>query len=438
MKKLADLRAERGQINDEMIRIAEAEEFDQKAYDDKKAAFDAISMQIAALEEAQARQAALAKPAQAEKAEIPAPTTATVPACLRTRPTSLRGFRGENAVARAYRFGQFMQAAVFGKEKALDWCRENGVLLTKAHSEGIDPAGGVFVPEEFVADIIDLRDEYGMFRRLCRTYPMGRDTIRVPRRTGGLTAYPVGEAAAATESTAGWDDVELTAKKWMVYTLMSSELDEDAVVSIGDILMQEMAYAFAVAEDGAGFSGDGTTAYHGVKGLLTLFEGGIGSLVGSPKAASNHDTFAEIDGTDLATLMATLPQYVYKKGRPSFFCSQVAWALVFQRLIAASGGISKDDATGTVVYRYLGFPVEITPSMPTTTGDLSNKAMILFGDVGMAASFGDRHGMAVARSTDFKFNTDQIAIKATERFAINVHDIGNTSVAGPVVALIGE
>ena len=62
----------------------------------------------------------------------------------------------------------------------------------------------------------------------------------------------------------------------------------------------------------------------------------------------------------------------------------------------------------------------------------------LFGDIAMAATFGDRRGMTVARSTEYKFAEDQIAIKATERFDINIHDIGDTTNAGPVVALMGE
>jgi hypothetical protein len=129
--------------------------------------------------------------------------------------------------------------------------------------------------------------------------------------------------------------------------------------------------------------------------------------------------------------MGALPQYVYMRGKPSFYCSQVAWANVFQRLIIGAGGISKDDATGKIIYQYLGFPVEITPSMPTSTGDLSDVAMILFGDIGLSSSFGDRRGMTVARSTEYKFAEDQIAIKATERFDINNHDTGSTTVAGP-------
>lgn len=433
MKKLFELRQALGTAIDELN--TDDVIGDVKKYEAKQAEIAELTATIRRMEDAQKLQAGLARPVD------PSAPPAS-PLERRLVHSALKNFRGERAQERAHRFGQFALATLWGNEKAYKWCQENGIGLQRAQSEGVNSAGGFLVPEEFSMEIIDLRDTYGMFRRLCQVMPMGRDTISVPRRTGGLTAYPVGEGVAITASTMGWDNVRLTANKWGVLTLMSSELDEDAAVNVGDILVGEMAYAFAIAEDTAGFSGDGTSTYHGTRGFLKLFEdqisGGASTLAGAVDAATNHDTFAEIDGTDLANLMGKLPQYAYMRGKPSFYCSQLAWATVFQRLIISAGGISKDDVTGRVVYQYLGFPVEITPSMPTVTTDLSDKAMILFGDIGLAATFGNRRGMAVARSTEYKFAEDQIAIKATERFDINIHDIGSTTVAGPVVALMGD
>ena len=390
---------------------------------------DELDALIETKKKADAFRASLAAPVPTDKGLI-------VPANYRS--SKLKNFKGENAEQSALRFGHFMMASVFGNEKSAAWCRENGVQLTKAQSEGGNSQGGVFVPEEFSSAIIDLRDSYGVFRQLCTVYPMGRDTLTVPRRTGGLTAYAVGEATAITASTTGWDNVRLTANKWGVLTLMSSELDEDAAINIGDLLVGEIAYAFASTEDSCGFSGDGTSTYHGIRGILTKFNDGVGSLAGSVDAASGHDTFAEIDATDLSTLMGKLPQYVYTKGNPRFFTSQMGWSMVFERLAQAAGGVTKDQATGRTNRSYMGYPVEIIPNLPSVTTDLSDVAMLLFGDIGMAAAFGDRRGMTVARSTDYKFAEDQIAIKATERFDINIHDIGTTTAAGAVVALMGE
>jgi HK97 family phage major capsid protein len=411
---------------------------DTAAYDAAKAEIAGFDTKIARAEEANKLKAttALIVPETGKSSIVPA----------RAMSGALKNFKGEKAAERAFRFGQFALASIFGNEKALDWCKENGIALQKAHGEGVNSAGGVFVPDEFSNEIIVLRDEYGMFRRLCRNWPMGRDTITVPRLVSGLTAYPMGEsisdtATGITKSQAQWDNIRLTAKKWGILTLISSELDEDAAVNIGDILVGEMAYAFANAEDTAGWNGDGSGTYHGVHGIRSIFNAGVGSLAGAVDAASGHDTMAEMDATDIARSMGALPQYVFTRGRPTFYMSQTMWSNVFERLIGASGGVTKDQASGATVRSYNGYPVEISAALlapAAATTDTSDVAMWFFGDLSMAAAFGDRRGMTVARSTEHKFAEDQIAIKATERFDINVYGTGTTTVAGPIVAMMGE
>lgn len=437
---IQELRALRAKKIDAMSALVDKMNAADYAEDAKDASdYDAVKKEIADLEtkierteQANKLKATLATPAQAGLV-----TDRTSIVTAGNRSARLKHFKGPDAEFRAFRFGKFMQAAIFGSTKAATWCRENGIEV-KAHSEGVNTAGGYFVPEEISMDIIDLRDQYGLFRRMCQVVPMGRDTITIPKRTSGLTAYAVGEGTAITASDTAWGQVRLTASKWGVLSLVSSELDEDAAINIGDMLVGEIAYAFALAEDTAGFVGDGTNTYGGITGIRTKFATGVGSLVGAVDAASGHDTFAEIDSADIQKLMAVLPQYVYERGMPRFFCSQVAWALVFERLIGAAGGVTKDEQTGVTRRSYLGYPVEITPAMPVAQTDISDTAMILFGDLGMAAAFGDRRGLTVARSTEYKFAEDQIAIKGTERFDINVHSLGDTSAAGPMVALMGE
>lgn len=445
MEKIAELRAKRAEkiaaLTAQVAKMA-ADGYvetadDTKAYDALKVEIDGIDKNIARVEDANRLKATLANPV--------GPAIRIAPGLARVRPESLKNFRGEDAVERAHRFGQFALAAIFGNEKAIGFCRDNGIEL-KAQSEGVATAGGFLVPDEFSADIIVLRDSYGYARRFCQVMPMGRDSISVPRLTSGLTAYAVGEStsdtpSAITASSTAWGRVTLTAKKWGVLTYLSPELDEDAAVNIGDILAGEIAYAFAKAEDTALFSGDGTSTYHGIQGLRTLFNNGVGSLAGAVDAASGHDTMAEMDATDIARCMGKLPQYVFERGNPRFYMSATMWANVFERLIGASGGVTKDQASGRTLREYNGYPVEIVPMMlapaaPTT--DASDVAMWLFGDLGMSTTFGDRRGMTVARSTDYKFAEDSIAIKGTERFDIVVHDIGNTTDAGPIVAMMGE
>ena len=112
-------------------------------------------------------------------------------------------------------------------QESMDWLADNGIQV-KAQNEGTNSAGGYLVPEEMSSDIIDLREEYGVFRQHTRVHQMASDHTVIPRRSGGLTAYAVGESDSITESEKSWDQVALTAKKWATLTRYTSEVDEDA------------------------------------------------------------------------------------------------------------------------------------------------------------------------------------------------------------------
>jgi HK97 family phage major capsid protein len=351
----------------------------------------------------------------------------------------LKYIKGDGAQARAFRVGHAFLAMIQGRQKSIDWCRENGVAIIRAGSEGVNSAGGWLVPEEMESEIIILRNAYGVARGEVEVVPMGRDTITTPKLVSGLTMYFAGEGIAATQSQPVWTNVRLTAKKASVLTLYSSELDEDALVSVGDIMTKEIAYAYAVGEDGCLFSGDGTSTYGGMTGVRKVFNDNYNSYKGSVTSA--HNTMATTDAADLANLQGALPQYVYTMGNPKFYCSQTMWGNVFERLIGASGGVTKDQASGRTIREYNGYPVVITPAMlapATNTTSFTQTAGILFGDMNMSVSMGDRRGMTIARSTEYKFAEDQIAIKGTERFDINAHNLGDATTAGSLVALIGS
>ena len=76
--------------------------------------------------------------------------------------------------------------------------------------------------------------------------------------------------------------------------------------------------------------------------------------------------------------------------------------------------------------------------MPKVTTDLSDVAMLVYGDLNMGVVFGDRMGIEVDILTERYAEYRQIGIMATERMDIVVHGLGSTTEAGPIVALIGE
>lgn len=437
--RLNGLLERRGQLSDKMEALVEkatsenrdltAEE--KQAFEDFDAEFKRIEESIAFEKRVEERKAAAAKPVN-----VPGNDRKKTPAVARVRYSRLRAFKGENAEEDAYLSGMYLRAALMRDSKAAEWCRDNGVVIQKAQSESVNTAGGFLVPSQFEQAIIDLREEYGVFRMQCRLVPMGSDTMTIPRRAGGVTAYFVNENSAITESQKSWGQVQLSAKKMAALSLMSTELAEDAVISIADDLAQEMAYAFSQKEDDSGWNGDGTSTYGGITGVRPRIIDGT-HTASAIDGAAGHDTFAEIDATDLANVMGALPKYAERNAR--WYVSQPGWAVVFQRLVQASGGTTMTELTGAKPQRsYLGYPVVIDQSLPTSTGDLSNVAMLFFGDLALACRMGERRGITVKTSEDRYFEYDQIGIQATERIDIVAHDLGSNTAAGPLIALIGE
>jgi HK97 family phage major capsid protein len=91
---------------------------------------------------------------------------------------------------------------------------------------------------------------------------------------------------------------------------------------------------------------------------------------------------------------------------------------------------------GSIVYRYLGFPIVISQKLPLVATTLTTKAMLFFGDLALASAMGERRGVTIRRLDERFADSDQIGIMGTERFDINIHDMGDNTTAGPIVSMV--
>jgi len=347
----------------------------------------------------------------------------------------LRAFKGPKADANAYTAGKWLLATIMGDNVSRQWCRDRGVEI-RVQTEGINAAGGFVVPDVMERAIIDLREEYGNARRNCRVLPMSSDHTLIPRRHGGVTATFIGETTAITASDKSWSQVELTAKKLGALTRMSTELSEDAIINIADDLAQEMAYAFSAKEDACCIDGNGTVLYGGMLGIrVKMIDGAhLGSYI---SAVSTGNTWLTIDDADLMAMMVVIPKYARKNAK--WHCSPVAKVAVFDRLARAGHGNTTITLGEAALAKYNGYPIEEWPAMPTTSGTMTDVIMLLFGDMRLSTTFGDRRGIVIKVSDQRYIEYDQIGIQATERFCIVNHDIGGAAAAnrGPIVGLLG-
>ena len=395
--------------------------------------------------------------------------TFRVPATVK-RYSSLKHFAGPGADERAYRFGMFC-LGVYGKKQGIDFCIRQGIPLidasgeivrdvqTKTSRENVNTSSGFLVPDEFQNDLIDLREKFGVFRQNARIVPMASDTRSDPRRVNGVTAYFVGESATAALSDKQWDRVRLTAKKLMVLTKYSNELNEDAVLNIGDDLAGEIAYAFALKEDQCGFIGDGSSTYGGIVGLTNKLlmvdptnSGNPANIMGLVVSSGTGyaGSYNSIVLSDFNRLVATLPEFADVPGETKWYCSKFFWGAVMQKLATAAGGNRVAEIEDTPTRKsFLGYDVVISQVMPRTPA--VNQICCLFGNLRMAARLGDRRQTTIQMSEHAlnAFEQDEVVIRGTERFDIVVHDVGDPTpaagparsaqlgnIAGPIVGLI--
>lgn len=344
---------------------------------------------------------------------------------------NLKAFKGQDAERDAYSSGQFIAATLFGSERAKEWCNANGVQIVRAaHSTNDNSKGGFLVPDPMEASIIRLVEEYGTFRRKVRVYPMPNGSTRVPKRSGGFTSYYVGENTAITASDAAFASVALVAKKLGILTQISSELLEDSIIQLADLLATEFAYSLAVAEDAAGFLGDGSGTYGGITGLESALA--AGALV---TTASNVDTFAELT---IGTVDAAVGKLARYPGiRPEWYMHSSAWSNAFERLAFAAGGSTAQNMGDGMGMMFKGYPVNFVQNLPSgiDSTDLSGEIFAYFGDLSMAAAMGDSRGITIASDASKYFAEDALAVRCTERFDINVHDVGDANNAGAMVGL---
>lgn len=448
---LKKLREQRQKLLDEAKALADKADQERRdltadesqRFDKALAEADELERQISAKEADLTRRAkltsALAQASRPEErlTEPEVPTQAhtvhaTAPPAGVRRHRRLRHFHGPDAELKAYRAGQWALATLFGNEQARTWCQQNSVAL--AHSEGANTAGGWLVPDEFELAIIDLREEYGVFRREARVEPMARETKTIPRRTGGLTSYFIAEnpASGITESDKAWDAVQLTARTLAILTRMSNEVAEDAVISLADDLAEEIAYAFSLKEDQCGFLGDGTSTYGGISGVVTKINDGnhAGSIV---TAATTHTAFDTLTLTDFHKVTGKLPEHARANAR--WYVSRPGFGDSMERLAYAGGGNTVDSISGGKGLMFLGYPVVISQVLNSVLAADVSVIKLLFGDLRKAAVLGNRRGVTLATSEQRYFELNQLALRGTERFDIVVHDVGDASNAGPIVAL---
>jgi HK97 family phage major capsid protein len=375
----------------------------------------AIAEKVASL---RGKVAATAKPVAVESVEAPA---------VRKAPRYDR-YKVFGSTDDAEICGRWIRGFLLNRTEDRAWYERN--VETRALSSDDNSKGGVLIPETFAATVIRLVDSFSSIPQQANVIPMSSNTLYVPRRVSGNTAYFVSDNTETTASDMATDNVMLNTKDCRVATRVPNSLIEDSVVDLASLVAQEFALALSRKIDDAGFAGDGTSTHGGIRGIQWLFENTSPTLAGVNDSGEAALSALTID--DFAETIGKLPSFA----RPTagWYVTPQVWSTAMLSLGLSAGGVSAAElAGGMAEARFMGYPVRFNNSMRTAGS--SNGVVALFGDMRLSTHYGIRQAIQVRASTDRYIEFDQTYFQAMCRFDVVTSDIGTASAAGPVVAL---
>jgi HK97 family phage major capsid protein len=240
-----------------------------------------------------------------------------------------------------------------------------------------------------------------------------------------ITAYYVGEGATITASDVTLGSIKLDPKKLATLTVFSSEVDEDAAMSIAEMLARSVAQSFAIAEDQAGFLGDGTSTYGGITGLITALN------AGSHYTATSRQTFGALTMADFESIIGQAKEWAGYS--PKWYISKAGWASSMQRLANAVGGNDNMSIANGTPASFLGYPVVWSQVLESRLTGTTGGTFCFFGDLRQGTYLGSRRDVRLALDSSRYFEQDSIALRATQRYDIRVHDVGTSTASGGIV-----
>jgi HK97 family phage major capsid protein len=335
------------------------------------------------------------------------------------------------AVEDAYKVGRWLRASIFRKEEDLRWCSDHGVE-SRALNEGVNSAGGTLVPDILADRVIRLVETYGTFPPAAESQTMTRDTLIIPKRLTGTSAYFVGEGNSINESEPTYGNVQLIARKLACSCRLSTEVMEDALVNLADQVTTEFSTSLALKIDQCGWLGDGTQTYGGIYGIVPKIDNGsyTASVV---TAATGGTTFGSLALNDFLNVMGKVP--LYARQGAEWYVSPAGFAASMARLKYSAGGNAVQQIGGDAGLEFLGYKVNLVHVMNTTLTSDPSAVKVIFGNMKLSSILAKRRDFSIKLYDQVYATTDQLLLQGTMRFDINHHSLGSTSEVGPVVAL---
>ena len=248
-------------------------------------------------------------------------------------------------------------------EKAAEWMsnRFGDDVVARALVSNITGEGGALIPQDFMADLIELLRASTAVRGANPMevgMPMGNLTI--PRLAGGATAAYQNETDDIAISQERFDDVNFVAKKLTAMVPVSNDLIRRAPIGVEEIVRDDLVQTIARREDLAFLRGDGTDK--GPVGMRHLaLPANIITVTAMPATPAPGDQLTAILAGASAAILA-LQNGMSRMIRPTWIMAPTIARFIATSRDQVGGFYFKDEVERGM---WEGYPIRLTQQIPT-------------------------------------------------------------------------
>lgn len=230
--------------------------------------------------------------------------------------------------------------------------------------------GGFLVDTELASEIQRLATEYGVARREMNVVTLSKNSLRIPTALTDINVYWTGESVAKTSTAPTFAQETLTLGKLAAIVPMTDEFIEDVEFDIFGYISEVAAEKIAEKEDLAFFTGDGSSTYNEITGLLESTNVNEVVLTGT--------TFASLDADDLLDLKdATHPAGIVNG---KYYMHRTIMSHI-RKLKDNEGMFVYQAPSATGPGTIWGYPVVEVEVMPSLSDSAAETSFVLFGNL---------------------------------------------------------
>lgn len=300
--------------------------------------------------------------------------------------------------------------------RLMDFAEE---VLGKEYVRTVISSSDFPLPAAYGNDIMELVSQWGAARQYGTVYPLGAATQYLPRLKTDTTFTLLTPGSAVTEKSPQYEWVTFAAEKFGGLIFLPTEIEEDAVLSVGQFISRYMARNIARAEDWQFFASTGAAS--GVNGTAK----GLKALVVDNSKTATSGTYGSPSEFTLAHVRsirkivdAPALGFAAYYAHPTMEAQFASFNTAGDKPYIANGinGASLD-----------GFPIRWVDSLPVlTASDTLNTVHILFGDLSFHY-LGVRGGPRIDTSMEAGFTTDSLYVRGVERLTVGLMATGAVS-----------